>query len=202
MAVKRFSTSFISESGQDKSSNFIANYSPAIDEMELIERVRVGSGGTSAIVFDEIPQTYQHLQLRGILRGAVNAVTDDAFVLRFNNDSGSNYAHHRLFGDGTTVTANAGSSQTLIDYTFFAPGATATENVFGAYIVDILDYTNTTKNTTLRELMGHDRNGAGRLYMISGLWNNTNAITRLDVFNAGSRNAVEHSTLSLYGVKA
>ena len=78
--------------------------------------------------------------------------------------------------------------------------STETANNFGAYIVDILDYASTSKNTTTRALAGYDNNGNGSLYVKSGLWLDTSAITSITVTpNAG--NWVEHSTLALYGIK-
>lgn len=174
----------------------------AAGDFESIATVTVGSGGASSISFTSIPGTYQHLQIRGIMRGEHTATSDDAFVLRLNNDTGSNYAHHRLAGDGSSASAGGGSSAAYIDLSFQAPAATATANVFGAYIVDILDYANTSKNTTVREFMGFDRNGAGILRLVSGLWNDTAAVDRVDIVNVASRDAAEYSTFALYGVKA
>lgn len=202
MSVRRLSKTFISGAGAaaEKSSSFLANYSSAIDEMELIERVRVGSGGTSAIVFDEIPATYQHLQIR-IIGRTDRASARESMDIRLNGVTTSSYAYHFIYGDGSSAAAGAGASQTLIDSFDFA-GATATANIFGAAIIDILDYSNISKNTTVRVFGGADRNGAGLVAISSGLLVNTNAVSSVNIFPANGNDFVQHSTASLYGVKA
>ena len=201
MAVTQISQSTFKQ-GLEKYQSFIGGYSPMYGSFESIATVTVGSGGAANIEFTSIPGTYQHLQLRGVIRGEYAALNDDAFVLRLNNDSGSNYAHHRLTGSGASATAGSGASATLIDYIFDAPGSTATANVFGAYIVDILDYASATKATTVRGFVGYDRNGGGNVRLVSGLWTSTSAVTQVSLVNALSRDAEQYSTLALYGIKA
>ena len=205
MAVKRFSTSLISDSGQDKSSNFIANYSPAIDEMELIERVRVGSGGTSAIEFTNIPATYQHLQVRGIGRHVRTVTLDEANIsVRINGDttSGNYYGYHYLEGSGSAASAGAISSGAYVYLGMVLTGSNAT-STFGATVFDILDYASTSKYKTFRSFAGNDRNGSGTVRVSSSLWMSTSAITSLTMtVGAGAYNFAEYSSFALYGVKA
>jgi hypothetical protein len=71
---------------------------------------------------------------------------------------------------------------------------------FGGYITDILDYTNTNKYTTVRNIGGVDQNGNGQLGLTSGLWMNTNAVNEVTV-TPGSGVFTQYSTFALYGVK-
>jgi len=198
MAVKRFSTSFISDSGQDKSSNFIANYSPAIDEMELIERVRVGSGGTSAIEFTNIPATYQHLQIRGVARRTTG--TNSNNFIQFNSITTANYAQHRIQGNGSAASASGNSSTTYIFIFDSHANYPSVSNQFGSVVIDILDYSSTSKNKTVRSIGGNDMNGAGIISLSSGLWVSTSSISSIKVFTFDTW--AEYTTFSLYGVKA
>ena len=198
MAVKRFSTSFISDSGQDKSSNFIANYSPAIDEMELISRVRVGSGGTSAIEFTNIPATFAHLQVRIIGKHSTTGNVQTGRI-QFNGSTAANYAAHFLNGNGSATGAGALTSTSDP----YGPilSSTSYSNVFGASILDILDYASATKATTYRGFTGVDVNGSGGyVQMISGLWTNTSAVSSIKMYYSAA-NFAQHSTAALYGVK-
>lgn len=202
MAVKRFSNSLISQSGQDKVTNFIAGYSPAVDEMDLIERVIVGSGGASSITFFNIPQTYQHLQLKIIGRSNRTSATSDYFNLQLNGDTGNNYSFHVLQGNGSAVGAGGYATQTSIELARIA-AFDASANVFGAVIVDLLDYTSTTKNKIIRQFGGSDNNGNGLVSLHSGLWINTSSVNSLIIKPfAGSASWIQYSTASLYGVKA
>ncbi len=79
--------------------------------------------------------------------------------------------------------------------------ANATANIFGAGIIDILDYKNTNKSTTTRSLTGIDRNGSGNTRIDSGNWRNNNAITSIQLINGSSTNFVANSSFILYGIK-
>lgn len=206
MAVKRFSNSLISQSGQDKVTNFIAGYSPAVDEMDLIERVVVGSGGASSITFSNIPQTYQHLELRIVGRGdlAANRVV---VLVRPNNDSGSNYSSHYLLGTGASTLASGAVSQTSPIYCSVIPCSQYNSNNFGITLLKIFDYSSTAKNKTILSVIGADNNATGAtdvdkgfIQVASGLWMNTSAISSL-VLVPGA-NFIENTTASLYGVVA
>lgn len=201
MAVKRFSNSLISQSGQDKVNNFIAGYSPAIDEMDLIERVTVGSGGTSSITFSNIPQTYQHLQVRFVLRNTWGINQREEVRLRFNSDTGSNYARHGLEGEGSVASAFGAASQTSMGAGVLG-GDALTASIFSVGIIDVLDYASTSKAKPMRSLTGVDANGSGWLWMRSGLWTSTNAITTITLSSDNGQNLKQYSCASLYGVKA
>jgi hypothetical protein len=66
-------------------------------------------------------------------------------------------------------------------------------------ICDVLDYANTNKFKTLRSLTGNDRNGSGSIWLDSGLWRSTSAITSIK-FTTGTAFA-QYSQFALYGIK-
>ena len=150
--------------------------------------VTVGSAGASSITFSSIPSTYTHLQIRAFVNSGVAAI-------RFNSDSGSNYTRHYLQGNGSSVAAGASTSATsmsIVDY-----GSTA--NIFTSNIIDILDYANTNKYKTVRNLCGTDVNGAGgTVTLFSGLWLSTSAISTITITGG---TAVQYSSFALYGIK-
>jgi hypothetical protein len=170
----------------------------------LIQRQTV-TGSPASITFSSIPSTYKHLQIRGISRDFYSA-SQAAFnvLMRFNNDSGTNYTDHRIWGTGSGVSAygSTGSSSIVIPYSSSSSNSSNT-TAYGASICDILDYTSTTKNKTVKIFSGFDFNTASADYRVSlnsGLWLNTNAITTITLlpgvtaFNAGT-------TFALYGMK-
>lgn len=157
---------------------------------ESIATVTTGAGNFS---FTSIPSTYKHLQLR------INFLTTNVgspLGIRFNNDTTSIYAYHRLSGNGTSADAGDHASDSYIGL-FYATGFIATyPNVA---IIDIIDYASTTKNKTLRSFAGSDKNASGgEVYLESGLWASTTAINRIDsVFMSGNSSV----TYALYGIK-
>ena len=168
---------------------------------DSLATVTVPSGGVASVTFAGIPSTYKHLQIRGIGR-STRAINIEAAWIYFNNDtSTSTYVVHGLSGDGASASAyavvpTAGGIQSGL-----IPGSTATASSFGGFVIDILDYTNTTKNTTVRSLTGTDLNGSGIMRLISGLWLNTAAINSIKLDTQGGGNFTEYTQFSLYGIK-
>ena len=166
---------------------------------ESIATVTVGSGGQSTITFSSIPSTYTHLQIRYIMRsdsGGYGKIT-------FNSDTtGSNYYTHNLAGGGTSAsgTSFAGSSYSAALFEVY--GIITNANIFTGGVLDILDYTSTSKNKTFRVLEGYDTNGGGVVEVGSGLWSATPAaINRIDL--AISSGAFQqYSQFALYGIKS
>jgi hypothetical protein len=149
------------------------------------------SANTASVVFAGIPTGYKHLQIR-----ANFAQTGGGIIkLHLNGDTGANYKGHEIGGEGATAYAGVPSSYPNAICVGYSSGTT-----FGAAIIDILDYSSTTKNKVTRTLQGTDRNGAGDLNFDSGLWINTSAITSL-TFSSQNANLSSLSSLALYGVK-
>lgn len=166
-----------------------------------IETATVDSGGAASIEFTSIPSTYTHLQIRGIARDARTGVIGDYMDMQFNSDTGTNYSWHYVVGDGS-VSAAAGTSQSSISC-YPVATASASSNVFGTFVIDILDYTNTNKYKTTRMLSGISNNGSGAetIWFFSGNWRNTNAITSIKL-TPGTPNFSQYTQFALYGIKA
>lgn len=176
----------------------IASGGGVASSFESIATVTVGSGGSTGITFSSIPQTYSHLQIRGIGRGTTNNPAL-GIVVRFNNDSGANYSYHWLTGDGSSAAASNSSNATFMDL-FENPSSTSLANTFSGGVCDILNYSGTTTYKTARSFNGYDRNGTGNLYLWSGSWRNTAAITQIDLIPYAA-NIAQYSSFALYGVK-
>ena len=154
------------------------------------------AGGETSFTFSSIPSTYKHLQIRGLSRDGA----DSAVIAQFNGDTSStNYAHHRLYGNGSTVTADGYASGTfafaMISLTNGVPTST-----YATMIADIVDYASTSKNKTVRSFYGQDRNGSGLVGMSPSLWLNTAAITSI-LLKPFSGSFAAGTTFALYGIK-
>jgi len=170
---------------------------------ESIATVTVGTDNPTTITFSSIPSTYTHLQIRGIGRcGRTDG--DNNYILRFNSDSASNYAFHRLNGTGSTVSATGSATQDRINVDFALSSPWIGTSNFAPLVLDILDYTNTNKFKTVRYLVGFDSNGGNRdrIALGSGLWRSTSAITSITLQADASQTLSQYTTLALYGIKS
>ena len=184
-------------------SGFLGGAGAAVvGDYESIQTHIVGSGGTSSITFGSggtIPQTYKHLQIRALMRSTASASADNA-RMRFNGDTGTNYRFHYLGGAGSGSGYAGDSGAAAFAYAGLSAGGTPVAGVMGASVIDILDYTSTNKNKTVRALSGTDNNGDGYIELDSSLWINTGAITSLSIFFS-SANIAQYSHFALYGIK-
>jgi len=147
---------------------------------------------------------YKHLQLRMVTR--FDTSSNDMNYLTFNGDNGSNYSTHRLEASLSTSTVNSAShvSEAYIRIAETDKSSNAS-GAFGAAVIDILDFSDTNKNTTVRLLSGHT--GAGNttdgVALRSGLWDSTAAVTsiELNVAIAAWFSLVAGSRFSLVGIR-
>lgn len=165
---------------------------------ESIATVTVGSPQANA-TFSSIPATFKHLQIRWVARNTNTGAADDTISLQFNTDTGANYALHFLYGDGSSAGAVGLANRSEILFTYTTT-ASASASIFGAGVTDILDYANTNKYKTLRNLGGNDRNGAGTLALSSGLWQSSSAINSIKIYPS-SGNWAQYTQFALYGIK-
>lgn len=173
-------------------------------DFESIATTTVGAGGQATISFTSLPTDYQHLQIRFSAReesgGASNA--GQQLVVRFNSDSGDNYSLHRLFGNGATASADAYISTITSIRVAGLNGSASTADAFSGGIIDILDYRNTNKRKTVRSLAGTDLNDTnGFIFLSSGCWENTAAITSITITSNASVDFNQYSSFALYGIK-
>jgi len=161
---------------------------------DSLATITVPSGGVASVTFAGIPSTYKHLQVRYIARNTSGA---GRLRMQMNGNTGSNYSTHLLVGDGSTAAAFAGASIVQISA---GANVTATANVFSAGVIDILNYSNTSTNKTVRVLSGVDNNGSGEVAFTSGTLLSTSAITSILLY-IDSLTIAEYSQFSLYGVK-
>ena len=173
---------------------------------ESIATVTVGSP-QATISFTSIPATFKHLQIRCIAR-STNAVTFSNFIeATFNSDttSGNYHSVHRVVGRGDGLVI--GSSNTDVGYSRigFVAGGGMTANTFTPSIIDILDYTSTTKNKTTRTITGSAGQSTStevEVDFMSSLYfpSTVAAISRID-FNVSGANFAQYSQFALYGVR-
>lgn len=166
------------------------------------------SGSTSTITFSSIPSGYKHLQIRLIQKytSTPTSLLPFSYSVRMNGDTGTNYSYHYLNGNGSSAAAGGLDTQNQILFENSAiRSATAQANMFAAGIIDIADYSSTSKNKTLRAFTGVNQNSsvAGENYvnLISGAWYNTSAVSSITIFSANTLFFTNTSSFALYGIK-
>ena len=199
MAITRARTSSVAQGPSTKKTLLGGNDVILGGSFEAIGTAN-GTGSSNTITFTSIPSTYKHLQIRGIVKSTTSGSSFSSVGLNFNADTSSSYTRHILYGNGSSPLvygSAAGTTWYIGGNDFPSAGYTS---IVGAHIVDILDYTNTNKNTTVRALTGCDVNGAGEILLSSTVYLKTNAITSIELVSA-SGNFSTLTQYSLYGIK-
>jgi hypothetical protein len=170
---------------------------------DSIASTTVGAGGVSSVTFSSIPSTYKHLQLRILTRASDSAVMAGP-IFRVNGDSGSNYSYHLLTGNGATIGSTGATNAGFMHFENIIANTAGAGN-FGLYIIDFLDYANTSKNKTARALQGWDNAGAGSTTGQAGFhsanWRSTSAINQIVATMFTGSNFMQYSSFALYGIK-
>ncbi len=118
--------------------------------------------------------------------------------LRFNSDTTSNYSDHVLWANGSSWTNFGDTSQTKINVYGALIAQVSAVNEFGLGILDIVDYTSTSKYKTTKSL--HGGHGYGVVFD-SGSWRSLSAISQIDLQPTVSGSFISGSRFSLYGIK-
>ncbi len=156
------------------------------------------TSNTATVTFSDIPQSYEHLQLR--IFGQTSGTAYGR--LAFNSDTtNANYRAHYLAGTGATVVSGAWA-QAYPGILVNGNGGwgNSANSAFSNTIIDILDYANTNKYKTTRTLAGYDNNGSGNIEFQSGLWLSAAAVTSMSL-SLSANNFTQHSSFALYGIK-
>ena len=161
-----------------------------------------GTGSAGTIVFNSIPSTYKSLQLRILARDTTTSSATNNLKIQFNGDTGANYiGYHTLSGNGSAASANGYGATNYAYFLSVIAGSDASNTTtYGTAIVDIIDYTNTSKYKTLRNFGGFDRNGSGYSVLGSAAWMSTSAINSITLTPDSTAYATG-STFALYGIK-
>jgi hypothetical protein len=178
-----------------------AAYVPISDTYELLE-TQILTGTQTSVTFSNLNSTYgsvyQHLQIRMTHRAGGGTRSDNVY-LQFNS-SGSGYAYHYMYGEGSTTGSGPAANQPNMIVGRLT-GSQSGANIFGASVVEILDPFETTKNKTVRSFAGATDGTNNTVWVFSGLWNNTAAVTSFTL-TSGAQDFIAGSRFSLYGTRA
>ena len=162
---------------------------------DLLETQVLASSAASVTFtgLDTLAAGYQNLQIRMTAR---NTSTSNWTQFYLNGDTGSNYNGHRIHGNGSSVISQ--DATTGFGGDLFTAGSNYSSGEFTPAVIDLLDFSNSSKNSTLRYFSGYVGTGNG-VSLYSMLWVNTAAVTSFQI--ASASNFETGSRFSLYGVK-
>ena len=161
-----------------------------------LDKVSVSGTSTTTINFTNIPLGYTDL----VIVANCGISNSDYLNLRAGNGSvntGSIYSQTALEGNGSSATSSRGGSRTA-----FWPSWTTTimpTSVTANYIINIMNYSNTTTNKTF---LSRGNVASAGLDAIACLWSSTVAINTISLFpnSQDGRYFLAGSTFSLYGI--
>lgn len=142
---------------------------------------------------------YEHLQLRLVAK-TNNTFSGTTVKITFNGDTGNNYSRHELYG--ISGNSPASFSSTGIPAIYSSVVDSQNDPGWGIQIIDILDFSSSTKNTTTRYRAANRLSSYGNesVTLGAGAWYNTAAVTSLTV-TTFSNSFIAGSRFSIYGVK-
>lgn len=163
----------------------------------LLASTTVGSGGTSAITFSNIPQNYTDLIVKASVRSSTNAVNNLYWRI---NGSTTGYSERWVRGNGATATS---SNAATTSFTFPIINANDdTASTFGNAEIYIPNYSNGSINKSVSMDSVEENNATtGYDFLNAGLWSNVTTVSSLS-FYASSGNLAQYSSVSIYGVRS
>lgn len=165
----------------------------------MIPLGHLNGDNAGGVTFNNIPSNFSHLQIRCFQRGTRSFNAEQLYI-RFNGDGGNTYSYHYFYTPGSGVSA-FGIGNTNVIFVGEFPAALESANIYSVAIVDIFDYSNTTKAKTLKSIHGYDNNNGTRnqnAWLGSGTWNNLAAINSITILSNGPFSS--DSRFSLYGI--
>lgn len=161
---------------------------PATPTYVLLNQITLAAA-SSSVTLSNIPQNYGDLVL--VLQGT--ASTSAGLPMRFNGDTGSNYANVVAYGTGSGTSAEASSGTTSLEIGYFTTNPAMCAAQF-------MDYSAIDKHKTV--LIRYGSSAASNIAaMRAGRWASTAALTSVTLSTTTGTYS-SGTTFYLYGLVA
>ena len=164
------------------------------------------NGGSSSVSFTSIPATYTHLQIRAISKNTFTSADGaDNVEIVFNSTTGI-YSRHYMYVSDNLSEAYQQINLTRLNISNAMPRTTSWfTNKTAAWIMDIYDYTSTTKvkNCLIMSSLvtnANSQNDQSNVQVTGAYQSTIAAITQIDIRTALGNIAAD-CTFALYGIK-
>ena len=152
------------------------------------------ASSAATIDFTNVPQNYNDLIVKLSVRST--AATDFLSLAISLNGSSTGFTSRIVQGDGSSAI-----SASLTTYSGAHGGTSTTASTFSNVEIYIPNYTSASNKSYSIDSVVENNATATRTTLAAGLWSNTTAIALIG-FGPGSGSFAQHSTATLYGVKA
>lgn len=172
------------------------------DVTRLDEQV-APSGGVDTLAFTGIAGTYRLLRLDLSLRSEKASSTFDVVLLRFNTDTGNNYAFQWFASYGGTSTTGVQGQAAPYVQLGYCSAADSPAGAFAHYTLTIPRYASTSMRKALHGTGGLnyvDTSNGMEAFLSAGFWLSTSAITGITILLADGVQLAEGSVATLYGI--
>lgn len=166
----------------------------------LLGSSTVGSGGTTSITFNNIPQNYTDLKIVLSIRTTRTTDYGDDINVRFNGTA-TGYSGKTILAYGGGGVGASTVSSTEINRTATSTNG-ATSNTFGNFEMYIPNYNSTSSKSVWIDTVGENNAANALSNLTAALWSNPTAITSITFIPAVGPNFVQYSTAYLYGIRA
>ncbi len=152
------------------------------------------SNAASTVTFSAIPTTANGKTIRDLvlITDITTALSNVGIRFRFNSDTGTNYSHLFMVGDGSSTYSNATTGDSGIS----AWRITGTTRK--TIILNVFDFAQTSKH---KSALIRANNPDTEVMAMSARWANTNAITSITILTNDTSNMSAGSTFSLFGIE-
>lgn len=174
-------------------------------DFDAIATITTTADNSNNLQFTNIPQTYKHLHMRAVAVGGVQSANDGrGFWYSINLNDETEINAHWLNGALGSVGSGASSSRPIGNA--MRMNTNTSNSPYGVALIDLLDYTSTTKNKTLRSYSGvvNPFSVYGQLNAVtlhSGLRVTTQPVTTITFVDTAGASFGPGSSFALYGVK-
>lgn len=156
------------------------------------------SSATTSYTFSSIPSTYTDIILVYQTRASSQNVYIDV-ICQVNSDTGTNYSHTYLSGNGSTINSGRSTNQAKM---FFDANGAPWNAYWGAGQAHFMNYANTSTYKTVISRSAQAGGTSGGVDAVVNLWRSTSAINSIKVYLNGAYDLDAGSTFTLYGITA
>ena len=148
--------------------------------------------------------SYEHLQLRCSIMGGRDGSTNNTLLVLNGDTSSTGYSNQSLFAGASSTYNTAQTGENAFGRFYNTTPSVSSEDQasFAMGIIDILDYRNTNKNTSVFMHFGANLGSYWYHYETSGVWDNTAAVTSVTVIMDPTYNTARGTMVSLYGLNS